>query len=112
MSSRPRRPYLKKLEHIIDAHRGGEGGDETAPPRQIFEKLVNKNAINPKIGGPPQAISLKALTPLGILAKTSRTPPPLDFQPVCIYGTYFLLFFKFANKSISRLLNIFLLTRK
>jgi hypothetical protein len=23
------------------------------PPRQIFEKLVNKNAIKPKIGGPP-----------------------------------------------------------
>jgi hypothetical protein len=33
--------------------RGVRGGDETAPPRQIFEKLVNKNAIKPKIGGPP-----------------------------------------------------------
>jgi hypothetical protein len=31
---------------FIDAHRGGEGGGgyETAPPRQIFEKL-DKNAI-------------------------------------------------------------------
>jgi hypothetical protein len=56
------------------------------PPRQIFEKLVNKNAIKPKIGGPPQAIFPETLDPpLGILAKTS-VPPPLDFQPVCIYG--------------------------
>jgi hypothetical protein len=23
------------------------------PPKQIFEKLVNKNAIKPIIGGPP-----------------------------------------------------------
>jgi len=48
------------------------------PPRQIFEKLVNKNAIKvkPKIGGPPRQFFLKPLTPLGILAKTSRTPSP------------------------------------
>jgi hypothetical protein len=42
-----------KNQASIDAHRGGkggEGGDETAPPRQIFEKLVNKNAIR---GTPP-----------------------------------------------------------
>jgi hypothetical protein len=41
---------------IIDAHiwgvRGG-GRYETAPPRQIFKKRVNKNAIKRKIGGPP-----------------------------------------------------------
>jgi hypothetical protein len=56
------------------------------PPRQIFKKLVNKNAIKHKIGGPPLAIFPETLDPsLGILAKTSRTPP-LDFQPVCIYG--------------------------
>jgi hypothetical protein len=47
------------------------------PPRQIFEKLVNKNAIKRKIGGPPLAISPETLDPpLGILAKTSRTPSP------------------------------------
>jgi hypothetical protein len=44
------------------------------PPRQIFEKLVNKNAIKPKIGGPPWQFFLKALTSPGILAKTSSTP--------------------------------------
>jgi hypothetical protein len=55
----------------------GEGVYETAPPRQIFEKLVNKKAIKPKIGGPPLAIFPETLDPpLGILAKTSRTPFP------------------------------------
>jgi hypothetical protein len=33
------------------------------PPRQIFEKLVNKNAIKPKIGGPPQATFPETLDP-------------------------------------------------
>jgi hypothetical protein len=33
------------------------------PPRQIFEKLVNKNAIRSKIGGPPQAIFPETLDP-------------------------------------------------
>ncbi len=48
------------------------------PPRQIFEKLVNKNAIKRKIGGPPWQYFLKPLTlpPLGIWAKTSRTSSP------------------------------------
>jgi hypothetical protein len=43
--------------HTEGGGKGG-GGYETAPlpPRQIFEKFVNKNAIKPKIGGPPQAI--------------------------------------------------------
>jgi hypothetical protein len=39
------------------------------PPRQIYEKLVNKNAIKPKIGGTPQAIFPETLDP----------PPPRDF---------------------------------
>jgi hypothetical protein len=30
------------------------------PPRQIFEKLVNKNAIKCKIGGPPHNGQLSA----------------------------------------------------
>ena len=47
------------------------------PPRQIFEKLVNKNAIKRKIGVPPLAIFHETRDPpLGILAKTSRTPSP------------------------------------
>jgi hypothetical protein len=48
------------------------------PLKQIFENLVNKNAIKPKIGGPPWQFFLKPLTPPppGILAKTSSTPPP------------------------------------
>jgi hypothetical protein len=35
------------------------------PPRQIFEKLVNKNAIKVKlkIGGPPLAIFPETLDP-------------------------------------------------
>ncbi len=47
----------------IDAHRGGEGGMKQHPPRQIFEKLVNKNAISREIGGPPQAIFPETLDP-------------------------------------------------
>jgi hypothetical protein len=46
------------------------------PLRLIFKKLVNKNAIKPKIWGPPLAIFPESLDPLGILAKTSGTPSP------------------------------------
>jgi hypothetical protein len=47
------------------------------PPRKIFRKLVNKNAIKRKIGGPPLAIFPETLDPpLGIWAKTSLTPSP------------------------------------
>jgi hypothetical protein len=54
---------------FIDAHKGvrGGGGYKTAPS-QIFKKLVNKNAIKCKIGGPPWQFFLKPLT-----------PPPRDF---------------------------------
>jgi hypothetical protein len=45
---------------------------------------VNKNAINAEIGGPPWQFFLKALTPLGILAKTSGTPSP-GFLTPCAY---------------------------
>jgi hypothetical protein len=63
----------------IDALKGvrGEGEFETAPPRQFLEKLVNKNAIKPKISEPPLAIFSETLDPdLGIFAKTSSTPRP------------------------------------
>ena len=53
--------------------RGEGGGMKPHPPRQIFGKLVNKNAIKRKIGGPPLAIFPETLV---ILAKTSRTPSP------------------------------------
>jgi hypothetical protein len=60
------------------------------PPRHIFEKLVNKNAIKPKIGGPPLAIFPETLDPLRDFGKNFKYPPPpqppLDFQPVCIYA--------------------------
>ncbi len=64
-------------------HTGGEGGkgDETAPPRQIFEKLVNKNAIKPKIGGPPQAIFPASLDPPRNFGKNIRYPLPWRFNP-------------------------------
>ena len=50
------------LTEGIDAHRG-EGGMKQHPPRQIFKKLVNKNAIKPKIGGPTLAIFPENLDP-------------------------------------------------
>jgi hypothetical protein len=48
------------------------------PPRQIFEKIVIKNAIKRKIGEPPLAIFPETLDPppLGVFAKTSCTPSP------------------------------------
>jgi hypothetical protein len=56
-------------------HTGGEGGGKgvrinIGPPQANFKTLVNKNAIKPEIGGLPWHFFLKALTPLGILAKT------------------------------------------
>jgi hypothetical protein len=50
--------YCYNLVNVVSfSHRctkgGGGGMKQYPPPRQIFEKLVNKNAIKPKIGGPP-----------------------------------------------------------
>jgi hypothetical protein len=45
-------------------------------PQANFKTLVNKNAMKPEIGGSPWHFFLKALTPLGILAKTLGTPYP------------------------------------
>jgi hypothetical protein len=53
-------------------------------PRQIFKKLVNKNAIKAKIRDTAWQFFRKALTP----REKSELPPPLDFQPVCIYAKY------------------------
>jgi hypothetical protein len=51
------------------------------PPRQIFEKLVNKNAIKPKIGGPPQAIFPESLDPPRNFGKNIPYPLPWIFNP-------------------------------
>jgi hypothetical protein len=61
---------------------GGRGeGKYSTPLRKNFKTLINKNAINPKIGGPPRQFFLKALTPLGILATNNRYPLPWIFNP-------------------------------
>jgi hypothetical protein len=66
----------------MDTGEGG-GGMKQHPPRQIFKKLVNKNAIKPKIGVPPWQFFLKPLTPpLGI----SSTPPGFStLVHLCVY---------------------------
>jgi hypothetical protein len=56
-------------EVTIDAE-GGRGVNIGPPPQANLKPLVNKNAIKTKIGGPPCHFFLKALTTLGILAKT------------------------------------------
>jgi hypothetical protein len=56
-------------------------------PGHIFEKLVNTNAIKRKIDGPPWQFFLKPLTPQEFWQK-HPVPPPLDFQPVCIYACF------------------------
>jgi hypothetical protein len=72
---------------ILDAERSKAkslmhtgGGMKQHLLRQIFGKLVNKNATKPKIGGPPPgsplAIFPETLTPpLGILANLQAPPP-------------------------------------
>jgi hypothetical protein len=42
------------------------------PPRQIFKKLVNKNAIKPKIGGPPIFLTLGKSRGLVVKAEYSQ----------------------------------------
>jgi hypothetical protein len=63
-------------------------------PRQIFKKLVNKNAIKPKIGGPPWQFFLKPMTPpprdFGENFKYPHPPPPAGFSTrvhLCIQTT-------------------------
>ena len=103
----------------IDAHRGGgRGGVNKYPPQANFKTLVNKNAIKPEIGG--QAIFPESLDPPRDFGKKHQVPPPLDFQPVCIYDcitsylshlTYssYLLTYSYASYS-SYLSHLFYLT--
>ncbi len=76
----------------IDAHRGvgGEGGMKQHPPRQIFKKLVKKNAIKCKIGGPPLQIFLKPLTPPRNFGKNIPYPLPWISNPCAsmVFGYY------------------------
>jgi hypothetical protein len=58
---------------------------EEHPPRQIFEKLVNKNAIKRKIGGPPWHFFLKPLTPPRDFGKKLQVPPPPWIFNPCAY---------------------------
>ena len=78
-------PLLYSQMHTGRGGKGGEGGMKQHPPRQIFKKLVNKNAIKRKIGVPPWQFFLKPLTPPQEFWQKHPVPPPLDFQPVCIY---------------------------
>ncbi len=76
----------------IDAHRGGgeggEGGGKIQyPPQANFKTLVNKNAIKPEKGGPHQANFPESLDPPRDFGKKHQVPPPLDFQPMCIYDS-------------------------
>jgi len=62
-------------------HTGGERGkgDEAEFHRKFFEKLVNKNAIKPKIGDPLANLS-KMPGPPEILVLICASPSPLNFQ--------------------------------
>jgi hypothetical protein len=62
---------------------GGGGRVNIVPhPQANFKTLANKNAIKPKIGGPPKAIFPESLeTPLRILAKIIWYPLLWIFNP-------------------------------
>jgi hypothetical protein len=51
------------------------------PPRQIFEELVNKNAIKRKIGGPSLGIFPETLDPPRNFGKNIPYPLPWIFNP-------------------------------
>ncbi len=82
--------FVVVLAVIIDAHRGG-GGMKQHTPWQIFEKLVNKNAIKCKIGGPPLAIFPETLDPLRNFGKNIPNPLPWIFSPCASMAVMILL---------------------
>jgi hypothetical protein len=63
----------------------GEGRVIIVHPQANFKTLVNKNAIKHKIG----AIFPESLDPPRDFSKKHQAPPPLDFQPMCIYVLLF-----------------------
>ncbi len=76
----------------IDAHgggggEGGGGGAPHAPPINIFEKLLHKNAIK---HDPPHDFLTTPSTPLKRICQENPRTPPLDFQLLCIYEFEFL----------------------
>jgi hypothetical protein len=50
-------------------------------PQANFKTLVNKNAIKPKIRGPPLAIFPESLNPPRDFGKNFRYPLPWIFNP-------------------------------
>jgi hypothetical protein len=67
-------------------HTGGEGKYST-PLRQISKHLLIKMHYKTRNRGTPQAIFPESLDPPRDFGKKDQVPPPLDFQPVCIYGS-------------------------
>jgi hypothetical protein len=61
-------------------------GHDKDPPRHIFEKPVNKNAIKHKIVYPLEILSEKQSTP-GILEEIRASPLPPGFSTVWIYNS-------------------------
>jgi len=78
--------------------RWGRGRVNIVPPLGNFKTLVNKNAIKPEIGRPPQAFFPESLDPPRDFGKKHQVPPPLDFQPMCIYDFKSFLLFRFHYK--------------
>jgi hypothetical protein len=81
---------MTKEYGIKDAHRRmGEGKERTPPPspQTNFIRLVNKNAIKPKIGRPTWQFFLKALPSPRDFGKNLTYPPPWIFNPCAfMYG--------------------------
>jgi hypothetical protein len=76
--------HYKVMIRHVDAHRGvREYNKGPLPPVKFSKKLVNKNAIKPKVGGSSSNFVQKAVT----LKQKSEVPPPLDFQSVCIFDS-------------------------
>jgi hypothetical protein len=74
----------------------GRGRVNKEPLDKFQNTLHNKNKIQSNYNKPlkigletsaPWLFFLKALTPKGFWQKL-QVPPPLDFQPVCIYGDH------------------------
>ncbi len=67
---------------LAPAHKGGRGAPHV-PPIKIFEKLPHKNAIK---HDPPDFLTTPSTPFKRVCQKNPRTPPPLDFQLLCIYA--------------------------
>jgi hypothetical protein len=72
------------LKLALRERRGGERGPGApyVPPIKIFEKLQHKNAIK---HDPPDFLTTQSTLLKRICQKNPRTPPPLDFQLLCMF---------------------------